>query len=235
MGLSKGGLPGIGALAVPLLALRIDPLTAAALLLPIYLVSDVFGLWLYRRNFSVRNLSILIPAGLFGVFIGYLIAPMISVPIMNMGVALIGIWYCLGAWLGKAANTQARPADVPRGIFWGSIAGLTSFVSHTGAPPYQMYVLPQKLPKLVFAGTTTITFAAVNLAKLPPYLALNQFPAFQTGPIALLIAVAVLGAFIGAKLTWVFPEKLFFKAVEIALFAISLRLIWKAIADLWPT
>ena len=229
VGLSKGGMPGIGALAVPLMALRIDPLTAAALLLPIYLISDAFGLWLYRHHYSKRNLSILIPAGLLGVFIGYLAAPLLSIQMMNFGVALIGIWYCLKSWFGRAKYNQQRQADLPRGIIWGTIAGITSFVSHTGAPPYQMYVLPQKLPKMMFAGTTTITFAAINLAKLPPYLALGQFPKFQTGPISLLIITAVIGAFAGAKLTRILPEKLFFIGVEIALFLLSLRLMWKAI------
>lgn len=232
VGLSKGGMPGIGTLAVPLMALKIDPLTAAALLLPIYLISDAFGLWLYRRHFSTRNLAILIPAGLSGVLIGYLVVPFISVPIISIGVALVGIWYCLKAWFGRARYNQPKPADLPRGLFWGTIAGVTSFISHTGAPPYQMYVLPQKLPKLVFAGTTTITFAAINLAKLPPYLALGQFPEFQLFPITILLLVAVAGAYLGAGLTRIVPEKIFFKAVEIALFLISLRLIWKAVGDL---
>ncbi len=67
-----------------------------------------------------------------------------------------------------------RPADVPRGLFWGSITGFTSFVSHAGAPPYQMYVLPQRLEKMVYAGTSTIVFAIINLLKLPPYWFLGQ-------------------------------------------------------------
>lgn len=222
----------MAALAVPIMALRIDPLTAAALLLPIYLISDLFGLWLYRKNHSARNLKILIPAGFLGVFVGYLAAPYLSVQMMNIGLGLIGIGFCARAWFGSAYLNRQRPADLPRGIAWGTLAGLTSFISHSGGPPFQMYVLPQKLPKLVFAGTSTITFAAINLAKLPPYLALGQFPEFQRGPTILLIVIAIAGAFTGAKLTRILPEKLFFKLVEIALFAVSLRLLWKAISDL---
>lgn len=232
VGLSKGGLPAVAVLAVPIMALHVDPLTAAALLLPIFLISDLFGLWLYRKNFSARNLWILVPAGLLGVFIGYLVAPHMSAQAMNIGLGLIGIGFCFRMWFGGAYLNRQRPADLPRGIFWGTLAGITSFISHSGGPPYQMYVLPQKLPKLVFAGTSTITFAAINLAKLPPYLALGQFPEFQKGPTALLIVIAVAGAFIGAKLTRILPERLFFKLVEIALFAVSLRLLWKAITDL---
>ena len=222
----------MAALAVPLMALRIDPLTAAALLLPIYLISDIFGLWIYRRNFSHRNLAIILPAGIFGVLIGYLTAPYLSVPVLNVILALIGFAYCARAWLGGAYLNRKREADVPRGLFWGTLAGITSFVSHSGGPPFQMYVLPQKLPKLVFAGTSTITFAVINLAKLPPYLALGQFPEFEKGPTALLIVMAIAGAFAGAKLTKILPDQIYFKAVEIALFAISVRLMWKALPEL---
>ena len=49
IGLSKGGVPVIGMLGVPVLALVISPLRAAALLLPIYVVTDMLGLWAYRR------------------------------------------------------------------------------------------------------------------------------------------------------------------------------------------
>ena len=58
IGLSKGGLPAIAMLSVPLLSLSMSPLTAAALLLPIYILSDMVGVWLYRREFSASNIRI---------------------------------------------------------------------------------------------------------------------------------------------------------------------------------
>lgn len=232
VGLSKGGMPGIGSIAVPLLALKIDPLTAAALLLPIYLISDAFGLWIYRRDFSPRNLAILIPAGLLGILIGYLAAPYTSVPVMSIFVGCIGLWYCGREWFGGAISKIAKPANIIPGVIWGTLSGITSFISHTGGPPYQMYTLPQRLPKLVFAGTTTILFACINLAKLPPYLALNQFPTFELKSTAVLILAAIFGAFMGAKVTRWVPERIFYLGVQIALFLLSLQLIWKAINDL---
>jgi uncharacterized protein len=78
VGLSKGGLPSTGTLAVPILSLVMSPIKAATLLLPIYVISDAVGVWLYRKNFSLWNLKVLIPAGVFGVFVGWLTASMIS-------------------------------------------------------------------------------------------------------------------------------------------------------------
>ena len=77
VGLSKGGLPAIGMLAVPLLSLVMSPVKAAVLLLPIFVVSDVAAVWLYRRDFSAPNLRILLPAGVLGVVVGWLTAALV--------------------------------------------------------------------------------------------------------------------------------------------------------------
>ena len=137
VGLSKGGLPTIGMLGVPILSLVMPPLQAVVLLLPIYVISDVVSVWLYRKHFSGVNLKILVPAGIFGIFIGWLTASYTSVAATKMLIGSIGVGFCLNTWLRKAA-AQPHGADLPRGIFWGTLAGFTSFISHAGAPPFQV-------------------------------------------------------------------------------------------------
>jgi hypothetical protein len=39
-------------LSVPLMSLVMSPVKAAVLLLPLYVISDLAGIWLYRRDFS---------------------------------------------------------------------------------------------------------------------------------------------------------------------------------------
>lgn len=225
VGMGKGGVPMIGSLAVPTLALFMSPVTAAGLLLPVYVVSDMFGVWAYRREFSGRNLAILIPAATLGIGIGWATASLVTDAEVMLIVGLIGLAFCLIRWLG-AAGAAARPADVPRGLFWGAVSGFTSFVSHGGAPPYQMYVVPQRLPKMVYAGTTTLTFAAINALKLIPYAALGQLNPANLAVTALLMPVAVAATFVGVWLTRRLPEKLFYRLVMAALFLISLKLTW---------
>ena len=227
VGASKGGLPMVGALGVPLLALVMPPVAAAALLLPVYIVSDMVGLWAYRKEYSGRNLAILLPAMVLGVGLGWATAKITPEWMVTLLVGIVGVYYCVTVVLRRAS--PPKPADVPRGIFWGTIAGFTSFVSHTGGPPFQAYVLPQKLPKMMFAGTSTITFAIINLVKLVPYWALGQFNPGNLEVAAILSPVAIAGAIIGYKATAIIPEKLFYRAVEIALFVISLKLIYDAL------
>ncbi len=229
VGASKGGLPMVGVLSVPLLAQVMDPIAAAALLLPVYIISDWVGLWAYRREYDKRNLAITVPAMMFGVGIGWATAHIVPERMVTLLVGLIGLFYCVNAVM-KRNVTEARPADIPRGVFWGTIAGITSFVSHTGGPPWQIYVLPQKLPKMVFAGTSTIAFAIINAVKLLPYWALGQF---NPGNIQLaleLSPVAVVGAIVGYKATKRIPQKLFFQLVEIALAVLSAKLIYDVLA-----
>lgn len=232
VGMSKGGLPAIGALAVPIMALVMSPVIAAALLLPIFVATDLVGLWLYRKIYSPRNLAILIPTGILGVAIGWVVAAHISDVFVGMLVGLTGIAFCLRAWLARNAPAIAKPADLPGGVLWGTLTGFTSFVSHSGAPPFQMYVLPQKLEKLVFAGTSTITFAVINAAKIVPYWELNSFAAVDAKLALLVLPVGIAGTFAGAKLTRVIPDGLFFRLVQVMLLVISLKLVGDALLAL---
>lgn len=232
VGSSKGGLPLIGMLAVPLMALAMPATKAAGLLLPLYVLSDMYGLWLFRKNYSTRNLAILIPAATIGVGLGWATARITSEDLVKLIVGLIGLSYCAIAAYNYKRELPPKPADIPRGTFWGAITGFTSFVSHSGAPPFQMYVLPQKLEKLSFAGTSTILFAYVNAIKLPPYWFLGQINPGSLRECALLAPLALFGAWAGYKLTLVLPEGLFFRTVEVALFLVSIKLVWD-VAAVW--
>lgn len=228
VGLSKGGLSMAGALGTPVLAMVMSPVKAAALLLPIFIVSDWFGLYAYRREYDRRNLKILIPAGIAGIGIGWLSSALVSDRMVGLLIGVIGITYCLNAWRLRNHPPVPKPADIPRGIFWGAVAGFTSFISHSGGPAYQVYVLPQRLSKTVFAGTTTITFAVINLVKLLPYWQLGQLDLANLKVSLLLMPIAVAGTFAGVWLVRILPQRTYFLLIHVALFVLSIKLVGDA-------
>ncbi|WP_425051492.1 sulfite exporter TauE/SafE family protein [Psychromarinibacter sp. S121] len=230
VGMSKGGLPIIALLAVPILSFVMPAAAAAGLLLPVYIISDVYGVWLYRREFSARNLKILIPAAAIGIALGFATVAWVPEDAVKLAVALTGLYY-LADKLRRRLNPSIppRPADVPRGLFWGALAGFTSYISHAGGPPFQAYALPQKMPKMVFAGTSTILFACVNIMKVPPYVIAGQITLHSLSVILWLTPVALFGAWSGFRLTQILPEKLFFAFVETALLILSLKLIYDVV------
>jgi uncharacterized protein len=230
VGLSKGGLPAIGMLAVPVTSLVMSPVKAATMLLPIYVLSDVVAVWLYRKDFSAPNLRVLIPAGVLGVLLGWLLASVVSDRAVTLLIGGIGLAFCLNAWLRRNAFDEPRMPSALKGWFWGSLAGFTSFISHAGAPPFQMYVLPQKLPKAVFAGTATIVFAVINVAKILPYQLLRPYSTDVMWAAAGLVPFALVGTVAGAFLTRRLSDRWFFLFVQVSLFLVSLKLIASAIA-----
>ena len=131
--------------------------------------------------------------------------------------------------LGRA---PVEKPGVPSGILWGSLSGFTSFVSHSGSPPFQVYVMPQYLKPPVFAGTATMFFAAVNLLKVPPYFLLGQFNRDNLFVSAGLIPVAILSTFAGVWLTRRVSADRFYAVILALTFLIGVKLTYDAVRAL---
>ena len=226
VGMGKGGLPLVGMLAVPIMALVMSPVVAAGLLLPVYVVSDMIGLYAYRRAFDRRVLAIVLPGAVLGIAIGWATASLVPEAAVTLLVGIIGLAFGLNLILRRKIEVTPKRAEVAPGLFWGTLSGFTSFVSHAGAPPYQVYVLPLGLTKAVFAGTSTIAFAVINAVKLVPYYALGQLTSGSLKIAAVLSIPAALLVFAGVKVVKWLPEKLFFQIIAWVLLVISLKLIW---------
>ncbi len=226
VGMAKGGLPVVGLLSVPILSLVISPVTAAGLLLPIYVVSDIFGLYAYRHSFDRRVLAIVMPGMVVGVGIGWATASTVPEWAVTAMVGAIGFAFALNIILRKQVVVEPKRAKVAPGLFWGTIAGITSFVSHAGGPPYQVYTLPLGMSKASFAGTATIAFAFVNAVKLVPYYFLGQlsFESLKVG--AILAPASVVSVFIGVRIVKWLPEKVFFTLINWALLLLSIKLLY---------
>src|SRR3712207_5574917 len=95
LGLAKGGFSGLGLLALPLMALVISPVQAAAVTLPILIVQDVVSVWAYRRSFDSRNLAVLLPAATLGIGLGYLLAAEVSDAAVKLAVGVISVAFAL--------------------------------------------------------------------------------------------------------------------------------------------
>ncbi len=227
IGVAKGGLASAAALAVPFLALFMNPVQAAALVLPVLLVTDVAALWLYRKDWSKRNVAILLPAMLVGIAIATVIVPYTPEPVLLAFTGLVGLWTVWRRWFGAKVE-GVQKAEVVPGLFWGTVTGISTFITHSGAPPTQAYLLPQNLPRLVFAGTMAIAFAIGNFAKIPSYYALGLFEGLDWPLIAGLAAVGIAGTFVGRWLVKVLSDKVYMRVIEVLLLALSAILLTKA-------
>ena len=134
-------------------------------------------------------------------------------------------------------QTTQGPARTPRvlpGLFWGGLAGFTSYISHAGAPPYQTFVQPLRLDRLTYAGTTTILFAILNLAKLGPYWMTGQVSLGSLETAAYLVLPAILGVFIGKKTVGMVSERTFYRVITWALLIVGFELVFKGLFGIDP-
>jgi uncharacterized membrane protein YfcA len=225
-GLGKGGLSGLGNVSVPLMALIISPVQAAAVMLPILIIGDWIGVWSYRREWDAANVRIVIPAAMVGVALGWASASWVSEAQIRLVVGLIGTVFTLNHWLGWRPKGGAPGPDVVKGSFWGAVMGFTSFFSHGGGPPFAVYLLPQRLPSTVYAGTSVVCFAAVNHAKIVPYWMLGQFSLENVATSAVLLPIAWTSAIAGVWIVRHMETGWFYTFAYGSLLVVSLKLVW---------
>ena len=225
VGLSKGGFGGIGTISTPMIALVVSPVQAAAILLPILVVMDATALAAYRRSYDVPTLRILVPSSILGIGFGWLVAAYIDADAVRIIIGVIALAFTLDYWFGTRPDQPAEQ-HVAKGLLWGSLSGFTSFVSHAGSPPYQMYTLPLKLDHRVFAGTTVVFFAIVNAVKLVPYFFLGQFSTENLATSAMLMPLAPVSTYVGVWLVKRISKVLFYRIIYVFLFVLSLKLLW---------
>jgi uncharacterized protein len=144
VGLSKGGLGGTSLVGVPLMALVMPPMAAAALLLPILVVMDLASLTAWRQYASRPILFLVLPPALLGVGLGWVTAEFVSDAMVRLMVGMVSLAFVQRAlWPQSAVATGRVPSWFGR--LCGAIAGYTSFIAHAGGPPLQIYLLPKRL------------------------------------------------------------------------------------------
>lgn len=228
--LSKSGLVGsLGMVAVPLMSLVMPARDAAGMLLPLLLVMDAIAVWTYRKDADWRILKIMLPGAMVGTLIGWALWSVVSDAMVLLFIGIITLLFILDALLPIRKKLEGLPPSRPWGTFWGGFAGFTSFISHTGGPPFQIYVLPQRLSPVIYSGTTAFFFAIVNSAKLVPYFFLGQLNVSNLTHAAILAPLAVVGVMIGVWLVRRISVKRFYQLTYWLVFLLSLKLIYDGV------
>ncbi|HEY8615949.1 sulfite exporter TauE/SafE family protein [Phenylobacterium sp.] len=230
MGLAKGGFSGVGAMSMPLLALAVPPVQAAAILLPILIVQDMVSVWAFRRDWDRGVLAVMLPGAVVGIVAGYLLAAKVSsVAVLAVLGAISILFAAHRLWLSRGGRIAA-PANSPPwvGGLFGVAAGFTSQIAHAGGPPFQMWVLPRGLSPASLIGTTAIFFAVVNWIKVPAYLALGQFTAANLLTAAALMPVAIASTFAGVWLVKRVQAERFYTLIYILMALVGVQLLWEA-------
>ena len=233
-GLSKTAVPGAGLLAVPLFAMVADGRLIPGVTLPVLLMGDVFAVAWYRQHTRwelLRPLSAGVLAGfvagtVFFVVIGSSTRPLDVV----IGVAILVV-VAIQVW--RLVRRRPATAATPTGAaVYGTTGGFTTFVSNAAGPIINTYLIGLGLDRRALMGTSAWFYFAVNLAKVPVYVAIGQwstggkfFTADSLAFDAVLLPGVVVGVFAGRSLLHRLPEQVFLWAVLVLSAGGALRLL----------
>lgn len=212
------------------MALVIPPAQAAAVMLPVLCIMDLAGIKAYIGRWDRRIMRIIVPAGLIGCGIGTVVFRWLDANLIRILLGCIALGF-LAYSLKPRAAAPAPPTD-RQGWFWAALSGLTSFVAHAGGPPLMVYLLPQRLEKAAFIGTSLVFFASMNYAKIVPYLWLGLFDLRNLATSLVLVPIGVAGTYFGVWLQKRLKPVVFYRVVYLLLFASGSKLLYDGITGL---
>lgn len=226
----KGGFGGgFAIVGIPLLALAMDPLTAGAILAPLFVVMDLVALRYWKPNtWSKPDLAALLPGLLAGVALGTVLLKVLDGRAVAVAMALITLAFA-ALWFKGGGRIEPKPRSVPKALAAGIGSGITTMVAHSGGPPLAIYLLRLGLPKALYAGTTSIFFTIGNLIKVVPWLWVAR-PSADMGWLMLIaLPVIPLGVWLGWRLHERLDQRQLYRLCYLLLVVTALKLLWDGI------
>jgi uncharacterized membrane protein YfcA len=236
VGLSKSGLVGsMGMVAVPMLALVMPARDATGMMLPVLLSMDAIAIWIYRRDANWHVLRIMLPGALVGTILGWLLWSVVTDAQVLLAVGIITVLFMLDALLPIRKRLPGTPPSRGWGAFWGGAAGVTSFISHTGGPPFQIYTLPLRMTPTEYSATTAFFFAIVNTLKLAPFYFLGTLSVSNLELSAALIPFGLVGVGLGVYLVRRISAKAFYTLAYVLILLLGIKILYDGITGVFFT
>ncbi|HNQ35447.1 MAG TPA: sulfite exporter TauE/SafE family protein [bacterium] len=225
-GISKTGLPGLGMLAIPLMADILGAKTSTGIVLPMLIFADIFAVAYYHRQAVWKHLLRLAPWAAAGVVLGYRLMGRIDDRQLKPLIGLIVL-----AMLAVHLWRSRRP-DAPIPTHWlfsaviGILAGVTTMLANAASSILAVYFLSLRLPKNEFVGTGAWYYMILNWFKVPFSVSLGLINPDSLRFNLMLFPLVGAGALAGILLLRVIPERPFNRIVQLLTAAAAVKLLF---------
>ena len=233
--LAKAGFGGmIGSLAMPLVATVSDIQTAISVLLPTYVVMDLFVAWTYRKSVPFNFLWPMAISGIIGVIIAAFVFTLIDPEYLSFLLGTMSLAIGLNFIFKRITNRQKHTISKdPNEREWIRLMGLNGASGFSsfflmGEAPVQMFILPYKLPPKVFVATLVWFFCIINWAKIPVVIQLGLISRETLGISLLLFPAMPFGIYLGKKINDTIPKEPFYFIIHVLLLMIGGFLIFQS-------
>ena len=235
-GMSKGGIPGLAVMAIPIVAMVVPGKASTGLVLPMLIVGDLFALAYWRRSVSIRDLLRAMPWAVLGVVAGWWLLGRINDAQMKplVGATVLFI-LAMNLWRKRVAQKKtvdptARPVGLLRQhvfpVFMGSLGGVTTMLANAAGPVISAYLLSLKLTKETFLGTSAWFFFIINWVKVPFMIQQQMITPGSLRVNLMLVPALVLGVVVGVLVAKRINQRVFEVLVTTLAAIASLRLLF---------
>ena len=232
VGLSKGGISGLGIVAAPLFALVFPPKESTGLVLVILICADLVAVTFFRRHAVWAHIIRMFPFAALGVVAGYFAFKHLDTKGFSnlMGGILLAL-VALQLWRKHKTKDQGvqEALLVPHNwamlATFGIMAGFTTMIANAAGPVMILYFLAMNLPKMEFIGTSAWYFLVLNLFKVPFSYDLGLINPYSLKIDAMFAPVAMISVVGGRYLLKFIDQELFEKLALGFTFLTSLKLL----------
>jgi uncharacterized protein len=225
VGISKTGLPGMGILFVPLMAMVIPARQSTGMVLGILILADIFAVLYYRRICVWRHIIRLIPATLVGIIAGFFVMRIISDAQLKPIIGVIVVVMLAVNWWrnrkGEHIPTQWWFAEV-----MGFFAGFTTMLANAAGPVMIVYLLAMRLPKIEFVGTSAGFFFIINWIKVPFSMGLGLVSLSSVKLGFIMLPCVIVGLVLGIVALKKMPQKVFEIVIQVLALIAGVKLLF---------
>ncbi len=201
VGLSKGGVAGLGILVAAVAANVLPAKAASGFVLPLLIAGDLVGLRLFHRHADWSQLWRLMPWTAAGLLVGWFTLGRLddAQARLLIGALVVAMMAAHLESRRRATGGTERKQAPPDWLapLAGLLAGFTTLVANAAGPVMIVYLLAMRLPKLQFLGTSAWFFCILNLVKVPFMVQLGLVNPSSLATNAVLVPLVVLGALVG--------------------------------------
>ena len=238
VGVTKTGIPGIGILIVPLMAIVFGGRLSVGATLPLLIFGDIFAVTWYHQHARWDNLRGLLPWVGIGMAIGvgllwYTGTHGSRVDWLNVIIGVLVLLMMAVSFARRYWGDKLVPSSSVGLVSTGVMAGFSTTVSNAAGPVMSIYLSGMvRLSKNEFMGTSAWYFFIFNLTKLPLYafltLVLPANPMVNATTLLFdlaMLPVIIIGAFLGKWLLPRISQSLFDNVVLVLAGVAALKLI----------
>jgi uncharacterized membrane protein YfcA len=221
VGASKGGLPGIGILVVPIMAHIYPPKSSTGILLPMLLMADIMAVTHYHRHANWKQLLKLLPSTLLGVVMSAALMSHLGQGDAKRAIGLIIL--CMSILVMTKNKTQRLSKFASKfsfSIIAGIAVGIATMMANAAGPIAAIYLLSLHLDKETFIGTRAWFFLIINAFKIPFSIGLGLISTETLMLNLKTVPFMILGVIVGIQLTKLISN-LWFSRIVLGLTLVS--------------